>query len=174
MASRLATGMAPRRRSLLAPKGLPMALTSLRSDAKPGRLLGPLYAWVGFIVMGAFWVCFAVFLASPPWAARDWPMPTVNRGGLDLSPASSALTDLALITAPGRGHDALCADRKALRGAGSCGPFWNRVRALAHARAILSIAILERFDVTVISRYFPEFEHELPRYLSQVHPDDSS
>jgi hypothetical protein len=28
--------------------------------------------------------------------------------------------------------------------------------------------------VTVISRYFPEFEHELPRYLSQLHPDASS
>jgi hypothetical protein len=26
--------------------------------------------------------------------------------------------------------------------------------------------ILGRFDVTVISRYFPEFERELPRYLS--------
>jgi hypothetical protein len=25
--------------------------------------------------------------------------------------------------------------------------------------------ILGRFDVTVISRYFPEFERELPRYL---------
>jgi hypothetical protein len=28
-------------------------------------------------------------------------------------------------------------------------------------------AILSRFDVTVISRYFPEFEQELPRYLSR-------
>ncbi len=27
-------------------------------------------------------------------------------------------------------------------------------------------SILARFDVTVISRYFPEFERELPRYLS--------
>lgn len=27
--------------------------------------------------------------------------------------------------------------------------------------------ILERFDVTVISRYSPEFEQELPRYLLQ-------
>ena len=26
-------------------------------------------------------------------------------------------------------------------------------------------SILHRFDVTVISRYFPEFERELPRYL---------
>jgi len=28
-------------------------------------------------------------------------------------------------------------------------------------------SILGRFDVTVISRYFPEFEQELPRYLLQ-------
>jgi len=28
-------------------------------------------------------------------------------------------------------------------------------------------AILGRFDVTVISRYFPEFEQELPRYLAR-------
>jgi hypothetical protein len=28
-------------------------------------------------------------------------------------------------------------------------------------------SILGRFDVKVISRYFPEFERELPRYLSQ-------
>jgi hypothetical protein len=27
-------------------------------------------------------------------------------------------------------------------------------------------AILSRFDITLISRYFPEFEKELPRYLS--------
>jgi hypothetical protein len=28
-------------------------------------------------------------------------------------------------------------------------------------------SILRRFDITVISHYFPEFERELPRYLSQ-------
>ena len=28
-------------------------------------------------------------------------------------------------------------------------------------------SILRRFDVTAISRYFPEFEHELPRYLGK-------
>jgi hypothetical protein len=28
-------------------------------------------------------------------------------------------------------------------------------------------SILSHFDVTVISRYFPDFERELPRYLSQ-------
>jgi len=28
-------------------------------------------------------------------------------------------------------------------------------------------SILRRFDMTAISRYFPEFEQEMPRYLSQ-------
>lgn len=28
-------------------------------------------------------------------------------------------------------------------------------------------SILARFDISVISRYFPEFEQELPRYLAQ-------
>ena len=27
-------------------------------------------------------------------------------------------------------------------------------------------SILKRFDVTIIGRYFPEFERELPRYLA--------
>jgi hypothetical protein len=31
-------------------------------------------------------------------------------------------------------------------------------------------SILARFDVAVISRYFPEFEQELPRYLSHCQP----
>jgi hypothetical protein len=29
-------------------------------------------------------------------------------------------------------------------------------------------AILRRFDVTVISSYFPEFERELPHYLTKA------
>ena len=29
-------------------------------------------------------------------------------------------------------------------------------------------SILRRFDLTVIARYFPEFEQLLPRYLSQI------
>jgi hypothetical protein len=29
-------------------------------------------------------------------------------------------------------------------------------------------SILARFDVTVISRYFPEFERELPAYLARL------
>jgi hypothetical protein len=29
-------------------------------------------------------------------------------------------------------------------------------------------SILKRFDITLISRYFPEFEQELPHYLSKA------
>jgi hypothetical protein len=29
-------------------------------------------------------------------------------------------------------------------------------------------SILARFDISVISRYFPEFEQELPRYLAKL------
>ena len=29
-------------------------------------------------------------------------------------------------------------------------------------------SILARFDISVISRYFPEFEQELPRYLARL------
>ncbi len=29
-------------------------------------------------------------------------------------------------------------------------------------------AILSRFDLTVIGRYFPQFERELPRYLARL------
>jgi hypothetical protein len=31
-------------------------------------------------------------------------------------------------------------------------------------------SILTRFDISVISRYFPEFERELPRYLEGLEP----
>lgn len=32
-------------------------------------------------------------------------------------------------------------------------------------------AILSRFDMNVIERYFPDFDAELPRYLSREAPD---
>ena len=34
-------------------------------------------------------------------------------------------------------------------------------------------SILPRFDITVISRYFPEFERELSSYLSQPPKEDT-
>jgi hypothetical protein len=33
-------------------------------------------------------------------------------------------------------------------------------------------SVLQRFDVTVISSYFPEFERELPRYLKRAAPKE--
>jgi hypothetical protein len=41
----------------------------------------------------------------------------------------------------------------------------NEVRALDREP---KESILGRFDVTAILRYFPEFEREMPRYLSQL------
>ena len=41
------------------------------------------------------------------------------------------------------------------------------INVAAAANATLSTSILRRFDIAVISHYFPEFERELPRYLSQ-------
>src|SRR5436309_2221713 len=35
-------------------------------------------------------------------------------------------------------------------------------------------AILEKFDVTVIARYFPEFERALPRYLAKGEPSEAT
>jgi methanethiol S-methyltransferase len=83
-----------------------MALSYLHAarKARPARWWGPLYAWSGSAVMGAFWVCFAVFLASPPWAPRYWPLPTVDRGGLGVSYVSSAFIDVALISLFGLQH----------------------------------------------------------------------
>lgn len=35
-------------------------------------------------------------------------------------------------------------------------------------------SILRRFDVTVISHYFPDFERQLPHYLSRTRADQST
>lgn len=63
------------------------------------------------------------------------------------------------------------ADHERLAGA-SCPP----ERCIAAAFRFLldrepKEAILSRFDVSVISRYFPEFEAELPRYISDGSTD---
>jgi protein-S-isoprenylcysteine O-methyltransferase Ste14 len=57
--------------------------------------------------MWAFWVCFIVFLADPRWAARHWPLPTVDGGGADLHPFLAALVDLLLIALFGIQHSVM-------------------------------------------------------------------
>jgi hypothetical protein len=85
-----------------------MAPTSLTSETAGGaaRCCGPIYAWSGFVVMWAFWTSFVIFLADPRWAA-DWPLPTVDRGGIGLHAALAALADLALIALFGLQHSVM-------------------------------------------------------------------
>ncbi|MDX2158439.1 MAG: methyltransferase [Hyphomicrobiaceae bacterium] len=68
------------------------------------RHCGMVYAWGGFAVMWAFWACFIVFLASPPWAAQHWPLPTVDTGGAGFGPVAAALIDLGLVSLFGLQH----------------------------------------------------------------------
>ena len=68
------------------------------------RFWGPVYAWSGFAVMWAFWICFFVFLASPRWAASDWPLPTVDSGGLAMHPAFAGAINVALVSLFGLQH----------------------------------------------------------------------
>ena len=85
-----------------------MALTYPQADAAaPARLWGPTYAWSGFAVMWAFWICFIIFLANPRWAAAHWPLPTVEIGGLSLHPALACVIDLALIALFGLQHSVM-------------------------------------------------------------------
>src|ERR1043165_4961958 len=68
------------------------------------RLLGLAYAWSGFAVMWGFWISFVVFLADPPWGAKSWPLPTVDRGGAIDHHSLAALIDLVLISLFGLQH----------------------------------------------------------------------
>ncbi len=68
------------------------------------RLLGLTFAWSGFAIMWGFWICFVVFLADPPWAAKSWPLPTVDSGGTVDHPGIAALIDLVLISLFGLQH----------------------------------------------------------------------
>jgi protein-S-isoprenylcysteine O-methyltransferase Ste14 len=70
----------------------------------PKRALGLAYAWSGFAVMWEFWICFVIFLAAPPWAARSWPLPTVDAGGLVDHYGLASLIDLGLIGLFGLQH----------------------------------------------------------------------
>jgi len=68
------------------------------------RRWGPVYAWLGFIVMWCFWVCFVVFLANPRWAAKSWPLPTIDNASYLRHPGSAAFIDLVLISLFGLQH----------------------------------------------------------------------
>jgi methanethiol S-methyltransferase len=83
-----------------------MALTYSQTAhaSRIARHAGAIYAWTGLVVMWAFWVSFVVFLANPRWAARQWPLPTVDGAADALHPAIAAVIDLALISLFGLQH----------------------------------------------------------------------
>ncbi len=69
------------------------------------RALGSAYAWSGFFVMWAFWICLVIFLANPARLAKVWPVPMIDQGsGLGLNSIVSALIDLGLIALFGLQH----------------------------------------------------------------------
>jgi len=73
----------------------------------PKRLLALAYAWSAFAVMWGFWVCFVIFLADPPWAAKSWPLPTVDTGGSVDHYGIAAMLDLVLIGLFGLQHSVM-------------------------------------------------------------------
>ena len=82
-----------------------MALAYFDSETQsPKRVLGLAYAWSGFAVMWGFWICFVIFLADPPWAAKSWPLPTIDTGGIVDHYGLAALIDLVLISLFGLQH----------------------------------------------------------------------
>ena len=82
-----------------------MALAYFDSETQsPKRVLGLACAWSGFAVMWGFWICFVIFLADPPWAAKSWPLPTINAGGIVDHYGLAALIDLVLISLFGLQH----------------------------------------------------------------------
>jgi protein-S-isoprenylcysteine O-methyltransferase Ste14 len=86
-----------------------MAITSFSSatDRRSARICGPLYAWMGLATMWIVWACFIVFLANPKWAAKEWPLPTVDAGGFGLPAFVAGLVDLLLIGLFGLQHSVM-------------------------------------------------------------------
>lgn len=85
-----------------------MALTYNESTTPIRKgVFGLAYAWSGFTVMWGFWVCFVIFLADPRWAAKSWPLPTVDAGGIISHYGAAAIVDLFLISLFGLQHSVM-------------------------------------------------------------------
>jgi hypothetical protein len=69
-----------------------------------GRSFGLAYAWSGLVIMWAFWINFVVFLADPRWAARLWPLPTIDSPASTIHPILAVGADAALIALFGLQH----------------------------------------------------------------------
>jgi hypothetical protein len=82
-----------------------MALAYFEAAAhKRHGLAGLGFAWSGFAVMWAFWICFVIFLANPSWAPKRWPLPTVDSGGAVDNYAVAVVIDLLLVSLFGLQH----------------------------------------------------------------------
>ena len=82
-----------------------MATQSYQLIVKPHW--GIAYAWLGIGIMWAFWVCFALFLASPGKLLGHWPFPTVDHGGFVGSPWLAAAINIVLISLFGLQHSVM-------------------------------------------------------------------
>lgn len=119
-----------------------MALTYPQAGtASPAYAWGLAYAWSGFAIMWAFWTCFAVFLASPPWTKEHWPLPTIDSGGLALHPALAALIDLALIGLFGLQHSVMARPWFKTHVAGRLPPAFERC-TFVHAANLALFALI--------------------------------
>lgn len=72
--------------------------------SRASRSLALLYAWSGLFIMWAFWACFVIFLANPRWAARHWPLPTIDSPASDIHLALAVMADITLIALFGLQH----------------------------------------------------------------------
>lgn len=120
-----------------------MALAYFDSQTQsPKRLLGLAYAWAGFAIMWGFWICFVIFLADPPWAAKSWPLPTVDSGGAFDHPDLAALIDLVLISLFGLQHSLMAPPWFKQRVLGSLPPAFERCTFVHAANLALPALII--------------------------------
>jgi protein-S-isoprenylcysteine O-methyltransferase Ste14 len=119
-----------------------MALAYVDFRARtPRRALGLTYAWVGFAIMWGFWICFVVFLADPPWAAKSWPLATVDSGGIVDNPGIAALIDLFLISLFGLQHSMMARPWFKQRVLGRLPPAFERC-TFVHAANLTLLALI--------------------------------
>jgi len=119
-----------------------MALAYFDSRAhSPRRVLGLAYAWAGFAIMWSFWICFVIFLADPPWAAKSWPLATVDSGGGIDHPGIAAVIDLVLISLFGLQHSMMARPWFKQRVLGRLSPAFERC-TFVHAANVALLALI--------------------------------
>jgi tellurite resistance protein TehA-like permease len=75
---------------------MPITASHFEIHSRASRSL--LYCMRGVAsIMCAFWACFVVFLANPRWAARHWPLPTIDSPASGIHLALAVIVDITLI-----------------------------------------------------------------------------